>query len=324
MLARGLAYPPRIVVGPSLVMMIERHAPRRSRPGAFVRRLARRAGKEFRNDHCPQLAAAIAYHVLFSIFPLAIVLVGLLTVVLHAAAAQAEVLDAIVRNVPLSAEGKDQLRSLLDGATSGPGALGLLGIIGLVWSASGMMAAIRLALNLAWDTKQTRRFVHGKLIDVLLIFAVALLALLSLGLTVLVRVVARYGSASGLPGPLGAGADWATWLLGALVPLLLAFAAILFLYRVVPADPTRVRDLWPGALLAATGFVVVQNLFALYLEHFDSYNAVYGSLGAIIAFLFFVYLASNVFLFGGEVASAWPHVRSELQHEPTNDGSCAP
>ena len=110
---------------------------------------------------------------LFSIFPLAIVLTGILGIVVQLTGLQADLVDTIVRNVPVSASGEEQLRSLLEGATSSYSALGLLGVLGLVWAASGMMAAVRVALNAAWDVDEARPFLKGKLIDVGLVFMVA-------------------------------------------------------------------------------------------------------------------------------------------------------
>jgi membrane protein len=59
-----------------------------------------------------------------------------------------------------------------------------------------------------------------------------------------------------------------------------------------------------AALFAAVAFELLKRGFAIYLAHFADYNVVYGSLGAVIAFLFFVYLAASVLLFGGELGAA--------------------
>jgi membrane protein len=272
----------------------------------FLPQVAKRSIAEFLDDHCAQYAASIAYHVLFSLFPLAIVLAGVFGIVVQATATQASVVDTIVGYVPLSASGDAQLRHLLEGATGNLSALGLLGIVGLVYAASGMMAAIRLALNEAWDVDEYRPFLRGKLVDLALVLGAAVLALVSFGLTVAVHVAgagtSHLGFASGAAG----------WLLAIAVPLAMSFAVVLSLYRVVPAARVRLADAWPGAFVAACAFVLLENLFAVYLQHFANYNAVYGSLGAVVAFMFFVYLSTAVFLLGAEVASEWPRVRERL------------
>ena len=213
----------------------------RDRRRDFAARLLRRSLAEFAEDQCSQHAASIAYHVLFSLFPLAIVLAGASSLVLHATGSRAHVIDTIVRNLPLSASGARDIRGLLLGATSSTAGLGLIAIVGLIYSASGMMTALRTALNQAWDVNQPRPFLKGKLIDLGLVFAVATLGLGSLALTIAARLLSAH---TALP----SGASWAA---SALVPLMLAFGASLFLYRIIPAADVRVRDAWPAALIVA-------------------------------------------------------------------------
>jgi membrane protein len=265
----------------------------------FAVRLLGRSLSEFVDDGCPQLAASIAYHVLFSVFPLAIVVAGVTGIVLNATGSRATVVDTIVSNVPLSRSGDDQLRTLLLGATGHLSAIGLVGLLGLVYSGSGMMAALRAALNAAWDVEQTRPYLRGKLVDLGLVALVSPIGLASLGLTIALRFVGD-----------GSGVSWAPSLIG---PLVLAFGVVLFLFCVVPAAEVRVRDALVPALFVATAFMAAENLFALYVGHFGNYNAVYGSLGAVIAFMLFVYLVSEVFLLGAEAASEWPRVRLSLE-----------
>jgi membrane protein len=109
------------------------------RAGEFGRRLLERAAREFLDDHCPQLAAGISYHVLFSIFPLAVVLTAVFAIVVRAQGVRADVVDTIVSAVPPSGSGAHSVRSLLDGATGGASAVGLVGLLGLAYAASGMM-----------------------------------------------------------------------------------------------------------------------------------------------------------------------------------------
>ena len=143
----------------------------------------------------------------------------------------------------------------------------------------------------------------------------------TLGLTI-VAGLARSG-VSHLPGPLGGLTPVAGAAVSALVFLgsaTLLFATFAFLYRLVPAAPTHLRGVWPGALAAALGFEALQFGFSIYVSHFGHYNKVYGSLGAVVAFMFFIYLASMVFLFGAEVAAEYP--RLALGGDPS-PGTCA-
>ncbi len=254
-------------------MMLGQGFPRWCRPGpatGWLRRLPwlrqamvlmRRAFAEFRADHCPQVAAAISYHVLFSVFPLAILIVGIVGLVTQDPHARGTVVTAVLTVVPLSGQGRQQLRGLIGSVGGGAGALGLLGLIGVIWSASGMMAAVRTALNVAWDTEARRPFIRGKIVDLALVGGVFLVTGATVGLTVAASIIRR--SAASLPHALRGLeplAGTAAWLAVVAASVALLFAIFAFLYRVVPAVPTRMRGIWPGALAAAVGFEAGQNL----------------------------------------------------------------
>jgi len=132
--------------------------------------------------------------------------------------------------------------------------------------------------------------------------------LVSIGATGFLRVVRQ--RSEDIP-YLGDAAEQAGFLWDAtsfLIPLALSFLAFTFLYWVVPATKVRLRDVWLGALVAAFLFEVTKVGFSIYLENFSNYDLVYGSLGAVAAFLFWIYLAANILLFGAEVASEYPRV----------------
>jgi membrane protein len=271
--------------------------------------LAKRSVSEFRDDRCSQSAAAISYHVLFSVFPMAILSVAILGLVLRQPGVRHDFIADVVRQLPLTGTGRSQVSRLVTSVSnSSVSAVGLVGVAGLLWSASGVMAAVRAALNTAWDTDAHRPFIRGKLMDVAVLLAVAVIVTIGTVVTVAGRLIA---GADRVPHWLHA-VQWlvtaATGAVGVIIPICLFFVTFLFLYSVVPAVTTQVRTTWPGALVAALGVEALQVGFGVFLAHFAHYNRVYGSLGTIIALLFFVYLASNVFLFGAEVASEYPRL----------------
>ena len=267
-------------------------------------RVAEAAVRSFFDDNCPKFAAAISYHVLFSVFPLAILVVAVSGFVLRRADLRGDVVAELIAVLPLSESGAEELRRLFDSVAGARNALGFLAVAGFLWAASGMMAAIRAALNQAWEGRDTRPPLQGKLLDLGLVLIAGIFAVASLGVTVLLRLARDLLATAA--GAIGIGSGVATTSVTVVVSLLVSFAAAAFLYHVVPSRRPPFREIWPGAIVAAVGFESVKQLFALYLAHFGSYNAVYGSLGAVMAFLAFVYLSANVFLLGAEVAAAWP------------------
>lgn len=272
---------------------------------------ADRAINGFFADGAPQSAASISYYALFSLFPLAIVMVAAFAFVVDDEAARARVIDLVLDNVPLREErGRRELEDLLTSVTRDSPGFGVAGAVGLVVAASAVMGAIRHALNRAWDVEDARPPAQGKLLDVLLVLGLGLLVALSFALTVVARLtLSLSGELEQALGSVGSALPRLLLALGQVVPTLVAFAAFAILFRVVPATPTRLRDVWPGAALGALGFEAAKTGFAIYLENFANYNAVYASLAAVVAFLVFVFVTANVLLLGAQVAVAWPEVR---------------
>src|SRR5690606_17278671 len=107
-----------------------------------------------------------------------------------------------------------------------------------------------------------------------------------------------------------------------LVPPIVSFIGFFLLYRLIPAERPATKHAAVGAIVAAIGFEVLKVGFTQYVAYFGNYNETYGALGFVIIFLFFIYLAAQVMLFGGEVtvataevAPAWPLPREEMQSE---------
>jgi membrane protein len=279
---------------------------------ARLGRLAERSVAEFFDDGCPQSAAAIAYYALFSLFPLVILVVVAFGLVLDDDDAREQVVDFLLDRLPLQpGRGQTDLEQLLRGVTRNGGTLGVVGLLGLLFSASGLMGAIRNALNKAFDATEHRRRppLQGKALDVLLVFFAGAMIAVSLALTIVTRLAAQASARLDELGAAGETIGSALLSVGQLAPVLLSFAVFSFLYVAVPTRKVRWREVWPGALLAAVGYEVAKTGFSVYLANFGDYSAVYGSLGAIVAFLVFVLLAAMVFLLGGEVAAEWPRVK---------------
>ncbi len=266
--------------------------------------------QNFGEHNCGQLAASISYYVLFSIFPLFIFLVALAGVFLNEDA-QAEVVDEVMSAIPLTeGGGREDVENAVD-AVSGPSgqAVGIIALIGMAWAASGMFSAIRRSLNIIFGGKASARpFVQAKLVDISLVLGVGLFLGTSIFVTGLLRVIRARSEDLAAAGDLSEELGF-LWTLGLLaIPFLFSFAAFMFLYTIIPAKNGNLQSAIPGAFIAALAFEILKNLFGFYVENFSNFDVVFGSLGAVAAFLFWVFISSQIMLFGAELSRAFQTV----------------
>jgi len=286
---------------------VHREQPRRSagRPGPAgktVQVLVAAANRYFA-DRCPQHAAGIAYRVLFSTVPLAVVLVSVFGVMLGDASVRDAVVTAIVNALPAQTANRADVAEAISAIAPPPGLLGLLTLAVFVWSATGMMAAVRAGLEVATHAQRGRPVVRGKLIDLLLVVGAALLVLTTVALTALDRLtqhaLRRIETATGVDTPFT----------GVLLPRLATAAVwvgvVLLLYRLVPTRRLARRDAIAGAVVTSALFLAISLASGLLYRGVTHLSLVYGSLTGAFVFLYSVYLYASALLFGAQVGSLW-------------------
>lgn len=253
----------------------------------------------------PRQSAAIAYYVLLSLFPLILVVASVAGVVLKDEGLRADVVGAFTDALPITEAGAGDLDSALRGVGSNAAGVGLISLAGLIWSAGGMMGAIRGSLDDLESESRPRPFVWSKLVDLSMLLAAAVLLFASAGLTVATRVARREtADAVGLPVFLYEVGRVA-------VPILVGATLLVLLLRWVPSRGPAVRDIWPAALGGGCALWGLAVGFAAFIDNFGSYNVVYGSLAAAIVFLVFVYAAAYLVLLTAAFAAEWHGVRHE-------------
>ncbi|NLT05205.1 MAG: YihY/virulence factor BrkB family protein [Solirubrobacterales bacterium] len=275
--------------------------------GRHAAKVTERAVVDFFADRCTQLAAAMSYYALLALFPLAILAVGVFGLVIGEEQARDDVIDFLTRRLPVTEDaGRQDIASLLRGVVGSGGTIQALGAIGLLISATGLMGALRNALNTAFGVEERRPPLRGKAVDVLLVVGVGMVVAISFALTVGRQLIADLGGEVGGPVETATGllAGTGSWAL----PLAISLAVFTLLYRFIPATGVRWTHAATGGLVATAGYELAKRGFSFYLDNFADYGAVYGALGAVIAFMFFVFLVANVFLLGAEVVAEIPRV----------------
>jgi membrane protein len=270
------------------------------------------ACQRYFSDRCPQQAAGISYRVLFSIVPLAIVLVAIFGLVLQDESLRSDVVDRIVDWLPVSVKGRKDVEDALTTIATPASAAGLVGLLVFAWAATGMMTSIRQGLEVAMDVKVSRPMARGKLVDLVLIVGAALLLLVTVGLTLLDGLVQR--ASGNVADAVGLGTSTLGGALLRLATFALVVGVVLLVYRFVPARGLGFRDGIAGAIVTALCLQLISFLSAWVYDRTTNLSVVYGSLTAALVFLYSTYLYSSALLLGAEVAAAWS--RPQLQGGP--------
>jgi membrane protein len=277
-----------------------------------------RAIEDVFHDRLPQYAASISFHVLFSLFPLTIVLVSIFGLVLTDDQLRQNVIDELVSVLPVSESGQADIADSIEGIATPLSAIGFVSLIALVWGASGMMTSLRVGLENALKVERGRPAARAKLVDFALLAIVGVLVLLIVGLSAFVaffdRLVDRAAESVGID------ADFPGVLIQDAVQLVVVAVMALGLYRFVPARKLRTRGAVAGAILTTVGIWGATKVLALLFGDFSRYNLIYGSLAGVMTFLFYVYVVALIVLLGAEFAHAWsqppgppgPPLRSQI------------
>lgn len=246
-------------------------------------------------------AAQVAFYFTFAIFPLLYFLVSLFGLLLESSHGLRDELYTYLRQVmPLSVF--DLVRKTVDEiVANSSGGKATLGLLVTVWSASAGVDAMRTSLNAVYDLKETRWWWKTKLHSLLLTLAVTILAGVALAIVFYGWQLVQYGL--GMIGmevtsPLiMVSIQW----ISILIVMLLVCEII---YNLLP-DFGRFRWIWitPGSIVAIVLWVILTTGFRTYLGYFNSYNKAYGSLGAVMIMMLWLYLTASALLIGGAINS---------------------
>jgi membrane protein len=262
----------------------------------IVWQLASMVVRGIQKDNCDVYAAQMAFFFLFALFPFLLFLTTLLSYLPVANLLQV-LMGILGRFVPADVLSlmEENLRTLVSEHESG---LLSIGAFLALWTASSGVTAVITALNNAFETTETRSFWKVRAIAVLLVICLSIFIIVSL-------LLLMFGPLIG---------DWIASLAGLGVAFTLAWSllrwpTILFLmvtamsafYRFAPDVRLTWRETVPGSAVATGMWVAVSLAFSYYVNHFGSYDRTYGSIGAVIVLLTWMYVSAFIILLGGEI-----------------------
>ncbi|MBM3605682.1 MAG: YihY/virulence factor BrkB family protein [Alphaproteobacteria bacterium] len=260
--------------------------------------IAKSTFRQIGEDRVTSVAGGVTFFGLLSLFPAITSFVSLYG--LWADPATIETHLALLENL-LPENALEIIRGqVVSIASASSGALSVAGIIALLvafWSANGGMKALLSALNVAFFQRETRSFIRLNLVAMLFTLGGLMLIAMMLGVIAVVPILLRML-------PMGWGGETLITLIRWPIMLGVLVVALAAIYRWGPAAPkSRWRWISPGAVFAAVALVVTSMLFSWYAVNFGNYNETYGSLGAAVALMTWLWLNATILLVGAEINS---------------------
>lgn len=254
--------------------------------------------REFSSDQCTDVAAALTYYAVLSIFPGLIAVFSLLGVVGQGKAAGEVILEIVDQVAP--GDTADAIRGPIEqiASSSAAGFALIVGILLAIWAASGYVGAFSRAMNRIYEIDEGRPFWKLKPLQLLVtLIAIVLLVAASIILVVSGPVTEAVGNALGVGEVPQTVWSILKWPVLALIVILIV--AILY-YATPNAKQPRFRWISIGALLAIVVLALATLAFGLYVGNFSNYDKTYGSLAGVVVFLLWLWIANLALLFGAE------------------------
>jgi len=257
----------------------------------------------FRKTHANDLAAAVAYYALLAIVPTVLALVSILGLVLRTEEGYRNAVEVVLWLVPsgLTSDSVEALPRLRDQS----GAYGAVSLIGFLWIGSTFFAALGRAMNRVYqvpDRSPLEQRVRGVLgiLTFSVLFSVSVIAaivptvVLGIDKDRLPLSLERWPIFTGL-----------YQVVSYLVAVVVAIGLFGFIFRIVPNADQRMEDVVPGTLVSALAFVVLAQVFPVYLRIVSGWNLIGGTAGLLSLVLVWFYLLSHLFLFGAYINATW-------------------
>ena len=266
--------------------------------------------------------AAVGFYFSFAFFPLLLFLVTLVGLTLHTTdALKNDLYSYLYQIMPASAFMlvRNTLDEIIENSSGGKLTVGILVTL---WSASAGVDTLRNSLNSVFQLRERRAWWLTKLQSLAL--TLVFIVLMAIGLMAVSMGWKAFGVLLGWAGL----RVTSSWVLG-LIQWTSLLVAVLFASEVIYSWlPCHKKFQWywitPGSLVAIVSWVLLTLAFKLYLQYFNSYNRAYGSLGAVIILMLWMYFAGVSILIGGAINSVLAEMRAEREGEPIREDCGTP
>jgi membrane protein len=256
-------------------------------------------------------AASIAYYALLSLFPFLLLVFSIVGMITADEADRDAVVQFVLRYFPRQF---DFMTGQLDAFRRQTFRLGVGGLLALTWAALGVFTAVSSAIDHAWGVERRRSFLMHRLVSFLMMVSAGAIFVVAIILASVARLAPTnvlWSYIERLP--------WLVWLTGvtanyAATLLLIGCVGLLFYF--IPNTPMRFRWVWPGAILTGLLWRGAFAAFSWYARDLAAWNAVHGSIAAVVVFLFWVYISAVILLYGVEMTAAYARLQAAVRRHP--------
>jgi len=273
--------------------------------GLPIHRVMVRTVTEFVDDEMSTYASALAYQMLFSLFPFILFLIALIGF-LHLPDFFSWL--RLQSELVLPPQALEQVNPVIDQLQQSKGGLLSVGIVIALWTASAGVRLMMSAMNAAYDVVEGRP--AWKRFPLSIIYTVGIAGMLLIAAALMVlgpQVMSWIAAQVGLEYFIVTLWTIARWP----VIVILLMIAVALIYYVMPDVKQEFRFITPGSVLAVVVWIIASLGFGLYVKEFANYNAMYGSIGAIIVLLLYFYISAAVLLLGAEMNAVIEHMSRE-------------
>ncbi len=260
----------------------------------------RRAVTTYGERRGAEAAAAMAYYAFLSIFPLLIFLVAAASVILQDQRVYSQIRIMLSGVSPLPSR---LLLTTFDEVFRLKTPVGIVALVTLLWSGIGFFSALSHHVSQAWPDARMRNFLGMRVMGLKMAGVLLVLLIVAIFLSLAADLLPRFPVFVPQLQALIESPQWGV--LSNVIPFFAGFALFLALYKWVPNTKVTWRAAFFGALLASIAWQLVTAGFSWYMgSGLSTYEVVYGSLGGVVATLFWVYLSNVIAVFGAHVAAA--------------------
>lgn len=256
--------------------------------------------RAFSYDNCLTMAAAISFYALFSLLPLMFLLFSFIGSILGTETRLFErILEFVKESLPYLS---DSIVDDIKGLIANRKVFGWIGIITLIWSAEFVILAIRDAMNLIFGEAEKMGFIKTRIVVWGVFFIWCAVFLISIGLPIAAEILGRVKIAV-------LGIDISYYVAKSItfkyfLPVVIMIIAVAFIFKIMAGKNIKARHAILGSVIFSVLWEAAKHLFALYLTHFGSFNRMYGSLGAIMIMLLWIFYSAVILLFSAEFVAS--------------------